>query len=351
MRARAAQEGAGMILAVLLLCGLGQLGTAAPGSQGVKCVVFNDEYMTCMWGDQEDQPAANYSLYYWYQHQPAVTECRRYLRHNGINTGCWFSHSEITLFQTFRVHVNASHGSRIQVIPTYDMKLQDLVKPDPPVNLTLQNMSNHQLQLSWHTPYPRQQCVEHAVRYKSNKDTDWTVHGVSGQLFSFPSVDEEKKYTFQVRSKINQYCGSTQLWSEWSVPMYWGNTMAHNSTGEPMPRYWVRTVLIPVVSGMVLLVLVVMLVRMERVWVVFMPQVPNPSKTFDELFNTHKGNFQEWAGVPKDVVESFTPNYSESICHVSELLPKEGQEPVTDSRAPLGPRSGPLPLKKDIGGL
>ncbi|XP_006024487.1 cytokine receptor common subunit gamma isoform X2 [Alligator sinensis] len=227
MRARAAQEGAGMILAVLLLCGLGQLGTAAPGSQGVKCVVFNDEYMTCMWGDQEDQPAANYSLYYWYQHQPAVTECRRYLRHNGINTGCWFSHSEITLFQTFRVHVNASHGSRIQVIPTYDMKLQDLVKPDPPVNLTLQNMSNHQLQLSWHTPYPRQQCVEHAVRYKSNKDTDWTVHGVSGQLFSFPSVDEEKKYTFQVRSKINQYCGSTQLWSEWSVPMYWGNTMAH----------------------------------------------------------------------------------------------------------------------------
>uniref|UniRef100_A0A7M4E638 Fibronectin type-III domain-containing protein n=1 Tax=Crocodylus porosus TaxID=8502 RepID=A0A7M4E638_CROPO len=312
---------------------------------GVKCVVFNDKYMTCMWGNQEDQPVANYSLYYWYvPHQPVATECRRYLQHNGINIGCWFDDSEITPFQTFRVHINASLGSRTHVIPTYDMKLQDLVKPDPPVNLTLQNMSNHQLQLSWQTPYPKPHCMEYAVRYKSNKDTDWMVKLlVSGELFSFPSIDEEKKYTFHVRSKISQYCGSTQLWSEWSVPVYWGNAMAHGeySAGE---RYWVRTVLIPVVSGVVLLMLVVMLVRMERVWIVFMPQVPNPSKTFDELFNTHKGNFQEWAGVPKDVVESFTPNYSESICHVSELLPKEGQEPAAD-------RSGPLPLKKDFGGL
>uniref|UniRef100_A0A7M4E6J8 Fibronectin type-III domain-containing protein n=1 Tax=Crocodylus porosus TaxID=8502 RepID=A0A7M4E6J8_CROPO len=204
---------------------------------GVKCVVFNDKYMTCMWGNQEDQPVANYSLYYWYgthlyQHQPVATECRRYLQHNGINIGCWFDDSEITPFQTFRVHINASLGSRTHVIPTYDMKLQDLVKPDPPVNLTLQNMSNHQLQLSWQTPYPKPHCMEYAVRYKSNKDTDWMVHRVSGELFSFPSIDEEKKYTFHVRSKISQYCGSTQLWSEWSVPVYWGNAMAH---GDPVP--------------------------------------------------------------------------------------------------------------------
>lgn len=59
--------------------------------------------------------------------------------------------------------------------PTKTPRVLAAVKPDPPVNLTLQNMSNHQLQLSWHTPYPRQQCVEHAVRYRSNKDTDWTV--------------------------------------------------------------------------------------------------------------------------------------------------------------------------------
>lgn len=37
---------------------------------------------------------------------------------------------------------------------------------------------------------------------------------------------------------------------------------------------------------------------------------------------------EEWAGVPKDVVESFKPNYSENICHVSELPPKDSYEPL-----------------------
>lgn len=32
---------------------------------GVECVVFNDQYMTCMWHSKE-KLTANYSLYYWY---------------------------------------------------------------------------------------------------------------------------------------------------------------------------------------------------------------------------------------------------------------------------------------------
>lgn len=51
---------------------------------------------------------------------------------------------------------------------------------------------------------------------------------MKGDTFSFPSVDYEKYYTFYVRSKINSYCGSTQLWSEWSVPVFWGS----NSTSR-----------------------------------------------------------------------------------------------------------------------
>lgn len=53
-------------------------------------------------------------------------------------------------------------------------------------------------------------------------------HRVNGDMFSFSSMDHEKYYTFYVRSKINSYCGSTQLWSEWSVPVVWGN----NSTSK-----------------------------------------------------------------------------------------------------------------------
>lgn len=40
---------------------------------------------------------------------------------------------------------------------------------------------------------------------------------------------------------------------------------------------------------------------------------------------------QEWAGVPKDVVESFKPNYSENICYVSELPSNNSYESLWES--------------------
>lgn len=51
------------------------------------------------------------------------------------------------------------------------------MKPGAPVNLTIRNMSSNQLQLTWSSPYPKAQCLEHAVKYKSNKDTSWIVRG------------------------------------------------------------------------------------------------------------------------------------------------------------------------------
>ncbi|PKU32956.1 hypothetical protein llap_16741 [Limosa lapponica baueri] len=113
-------------------------------------------------------------------------------------------------------------------------------------------MSSNQLQLTWTSPYSKTHCLEHSVKCKSNKDTSWTVkaptvvpgdklctllhgnacphcmaptslqeHWVNGDIFSFPSMDYEKFYTFYMCSKINSYCGTTQLWCEWSIPMVW----------------------------------------------------------------------------------------------------------------------------------
>lgn len=31
---------------------------------GVECELYNEEYMTCMWGSRE-MPTVNYSLFYW----------------------------------------------------------------------------------------------------------------------------------------------------------------------------------------------------------------------------------------------------------------------------------------------
>ncbi|KFU89177.1 Cytokine receptor common subunit gamma, partial [Chaetura pelagica] len=309
---------------------------------GVECVLFNEEYMTCIWGTRE-KLKTSYSLYYWYENRPPVVECMHYLQDQGVSVGCRFNQSEIIQFQTFHVLINASLGGRTLRIPSEPMQLQDLVKPEAPVNLTIHNMSGNQLQLTWASPYPKARCLEHAVKYKSNKDTSWTEHRVKGDVFSLPSVDYEKYYTFYVRSKINSYCGNTQLWSEWSVPVAWGS----NSTSKGAPKeqllwFWLHTILIPI-ACLLLLIFVILLVRMERVWIILMPRIPNPSKNFDELFITHNGNFQEWAGVPKDIVESFKPNYSENICYVSELPPKDSYETLQENNnhSPLVVPSAP----------
>ncbi|XP_014818562.1 PREDICTED: cytokine receptor common subunit gamma isoform X2 [Calidris pugnax] len=302
--------------------------------------------MTCRWGSRETV-AANYSLYYWYENRFPVVECKHYLQDQGINVGCHFNRSETIQFLPFRVLLNASLGSRTLEIHSNRMELQDLVKPEAPVNLTIRNVSGNQLQLTWSSPYAKARCLEHSVKYKSNKDTSWTEHRVNGDIFSLPSVDYEKFYTFYVRSKINGYCGSTQLWSEWSVPVVWGNNSTSKGAAEEQLRWFlIHTVLVPIASCLLLLVLVILLVRMERVWVILMPRIPNPIKNFDELFSTHNGNFQEWAGVPKDVVESFKPNYSENICYVSELPPKDSYEPLWEgSNHPpsVTPGSPPAP--------
>ncbi|XP_050166234.1 LOW QUALITY PROTEIN: cytokine receptor common subunit gamma [Myiozetetes cayanensis] len=318
------------VLFLLLLCGLGPCPAAAHSHPEVECVLFNEEYMTCTWGSRATL-TANYSLYYWYRNTSNKVECKHYLQDQGVRVGCHFKQNEIIQFQPFHVLLKASMGGRTLNITSKRMELQDLVKPEAPVNLTIHNMSNNQLQLTWATTYPKAKCLEHTVKYKSNKDTDWTELSVNGDVFSLPSVDYKKFYTFYVRSKINKYCGSTQLWSEWSVPVVWGS----NSTSKGTVHwFWIHTVLIPIASCLTLLVLLILLVRMERIWVILMPRIPNPSKNFDELFITHNGNFQEWAGVPKDVVESFKPNYSEHICYVSELPPKDSYEPLWESSNP-----------------
>lgn len=321
----------GASLVPILLLGLGTCLAASPSPKGVECILFNEEYMTCTWGSGQTL-TANYSLYYWYENKLPVVECQQYLWDRSVRIGCRFEQSEIIQFQAFYVRVNASCNGQTLEIPSNRMELQNLVKPEAPVNLTIHNMSGNQLQLTWSSPYPKEQCLEHVVKYKSNKDTSWTNQEVKGVIFSFPSVDYEKYYTFYVRSKINNYCGNTQLWSEWSVPVFWGNNSTSKGVAEEQLQwFWIHTVLIPIASCLLLLVLVVLLVRMERVWVIIMPRIPNPSKNFDDLFITHNGDFQEWVGVPKDVVESFKPNYSESICHVSELPSKEGYERLQDN--------------------
>uniref|UniRef100_A0A670YSB9 Type I cytokine receptor cytokine-binding domain-containing protein n=1 Tax=Pseudonaja textilis TaxID=8673 RepID=A0A670YSB9_PSETE len=301
----------------------------------VDCVCHNEDYVICDWGGQQ-KPDRNYSFYFWYQDVSKPSECKDYIQKDRLNVACQFSNCN--LFMRFGLREKA--GQARLLCPPEPHLHPLLVRAGKPFNLTFRNLSNHQLLLTWDTPYKRPICLQHSVRFKSNKDTE------KGPLFfQIPSVDPEKRYVFYVKSKVKNNCASTNLWSEESSPAFWGKAVT--STSSPLSSLF-QTVVIPLASFLILMLLLVALLQMERVRVVLMPRIPNPSKKFEELFTAYQGNFSEWAGISKCTAESFKPNYYENICAITELLPSGGylsvsSEPTAKSGGPPDPLPDPPP--------
>ncbi|XP_048461238.1 cytokine receptor common subunit gamma-like [Rhincodon typus] len=277
--------------------------------RNLNCIVYNEEFMECRWNHTEGEP--NSTLFYWYTSKPKQ-ECMNYIQENGYNVGCYFSKDKIIEFEDFNIYRNGSNDSG-NISSRSNFQLQNQVKLYPPTNLTLNMSENNELLLSWEPPAKLLKCRMYEVRHRSNKDKDWQVQVINAQKkYVLSSVDPEKFYTFQVRSKINQYCASAKLWSEWSPAIQWrkDHTQSEGSAG-------LRTI-ITVLSLLGLMLLVVIVTKNERLKVIIIPKIPNPGRSFDPLFNNHNGNFQDWLGVPKDALEGFKSTYRENVCIVSE---------------------------------
>uniref|UniRef100_A0A8C5S9F8 Type I cytokine receptor cytokine-binding domain-containing protein n=1 Tax=Laticauda laticaudata TaxID=8630 RepID=A0A8C5S9F8_LATLA len=311
----------------------------------VDCICHNEDYVICDWGSQQ-KPDRNYSFYFWYQDVSKPSECKDYIQKDRLNVACQFSNCDLFMYLNMRFGLREKVGRARLLCPPEPHLHSLLVRAGKPFNLTFHNLSNHQLLLTWDTPYKRPICLQHSVRFKSNKDTE---HGG----FQIPSVDPEKRYIFYVKSKVNNNCASTNLWSEESSPAFWGKVVTSMSSLSSL----VKTIVIPLASFLILMLLLVALLQMEKVRVVLMPRIPNPSKKFEELFTAYQGNFSEWAGVSKYTVESFKPNYYEDICAITELLPSGGylsllpsggylsvsSEPTAKSGGPPDPLPDPPP--------
>ncbi|XP_026540093.1 cytokine receptor common subunit gamma [Notechis scutatus] len=330
----------GTLLGLLLLLVAPGKPTAGSPQAKVDCVCHNEDYVICDWGSQQ-KPDRNYSFYFWYQDVSKPSECQDYIQKDRLNVACHFS--DCDLFMYLNMYLNDSQGQ--SVVPGA-LLLNTRVRAGKPFNLTFHNLSNHQLLLTWDTPYKRPVCLQHSVRFKSNKDAEFMeLSTVNSMKFQIPSVDPEKRYIFYVKSKVNNNCASTDLWSEESSPAFWGKEVV---TATPSLSSLVKTIVIPLASFLVLMLMLVALLQMERVRVVLMPRIPNPSKKFEELFTAYQVNFSEWAGVSKYTVESFKPNYYENICAITELLPSGGylsvsSEPTAKSGGPPDPLPDPPP--------
>ncbi|XP_053555059.1 cytokine receptor common subunit gamma-like [Bombina bombina] len=267
-----------------------------------------------MW-NQQGTPKENYTLYYRilnFESQPALP-CRNYLQDGQINIGCWINAPTVNLFSPFVVQLNSTNRDK-PIIREYE-RMQTMVKLDPPYNLTIKATNHSELLLQWqfdHGHFPVL-CICFQVEHQNMASKEGKVKEVRSALFSLPSYDPKQIYTFRVRNKLCEICADAKMWSEWSEEITWGK----NET-LIVEASIVQSLVISLMSSVLLLVLLFLLIRMERIWVILVPRIPNPGKKFEDLIKIHKGDFQEWLGISKEAVESFKHNYTETLCSVSE---------------------------------
>ncbi|XP_032745693.1 cytokine receptor common subunit gamma isoform X1 [Rattus rattus] len=278
----------------------------------VQCFVFNVEYMNCTWNSSSERQPTNLTMHYRYKGSDNNTfqECSHYLFSKEITSGCQIQKEDIQLYQTFVVQLQ--DPQKPQRRAEQKLNLQNLVIPWAPENLTLYNLSESQVELRWKSRYI-ERCLQYLVQYRSNRDRSWTEQIVDHEpRFSLPSVDEQKLYTFRVRSRFNPICGSTQQWSKWSQPIHWGS-----HTAEENPSLFaLEAVLIPVGTMGLIITLIFVYCWLER-----MPRIP-AIKNLEDLVTEYHGNFSAWSGVSKGLTESLQPDYSERFCHTPVRFPQ-----------------------------
>ncbi|XP_071980245.1 cytokine receptor common subunit gamma [Engystomops pustulosus] len=302
-------------------------GSEKPGNVELHCIVNKYQVLTCVWNKQSDVND-NYTLYYWYSDKEyTAAQCPHYLIVNQTTFGCQLS--EIETFSTFTVKLTSNKQEYLPM-RKFD-KLIDLVKMDPPSKLQVTNTSSLELRLQWEQSYGslRSHCMTYQVQYKNMASDKWTVKNASSTLFILPSYDPKQTYTFQVRSKLSKFCANSKFWSDWSQAVSWGRNI---TVTDEQPSTFIKASVILIVTFL-LLIVVVLVIRTDRVWVVLVPQIPNPAKKFETLFTVHGNNFQEWLGISKEAVENLKTNYTERLCIVTEdndCPGPDGKNPTTN---------------------
>ncbi|XP_016527579.1 cytokine receptor common subunit gamma isoform X1 [Poecilia formosa] len=288
----------------LFLCLLCQI--VAQEYPDVTCLVINLESIRCMWNLQ-GTPQVNYTFYSRSRHQ-GETICAKYLTENGRNIGCTLPYIREQRFESF--YTELRDGSK-----TYEKEhdLKTKVKLNPPTNLTVKNASDLNLWFYWNNTV-NLSCVESRVRIRKN-DNNWETLKVSrgGKHYCHSLPSSTARYELQVKSRLDENCGESEFWSDWSESVVWGfnNTTVSNAKNEAMP---VWTALLYVVSAITLLLLVVILLHNERIKIILIPPLPKPALNSPDV--------EDWFHFSKGLVkERFNTNFNERACTVREYQP------------------------------
>ncbi|XP_030212352.1 cytokine receptor common subunit gamma [Gadus morhua] len=300
--------GNSMAVRLLLICLTGLVFSEEP--HDVKCLVVNVEYVQCMWNGSAT-PGVNYTFYSRFEN--GFKECDNYVLENTTIVGCVHTYEELITkrFSKFTTKLKLGNRSFEQF-----HKLKTKVKLNAPVNLTAMNSSDLNLWYYWNYTC-NTNCIESEVRHRINgKEWKTILREKNEYCINLPS--NSYLYELQVRGRIPDKCGESEIWSDWSPPVFWGSMRESYGTVTNKPRFYspVQKTILYVVGPIVFFILVIILVRNERIRVILIPVLPDPGKNLAKILA--EDNVEEWLPISKGIKEGFKMNYIERVCSVGD---------------------------------
>uniref|UniRef100_UPI00398E94F6 interleukin-13 receptor subunit alpha-2-like n=1 Tax=Pristiophorus japonicus TaxID=55135 RepID=UPI00398E94F6 len=185
----------------------------------LQCIVYNLEYMDCIWQNGTNVPRdINYALYYWHEELEQAVECNNYIKNQGHSIGCHFQSDEIIEFTDFNICINGS-SEMGQVRPAYyTLQLQDLVEAAAPDKVNLTFTRTDTIYVQWEPPAGKMKphCLEYEVQIRG-KVSDWESKIIpKGATSTFLNVTAKSMYCVRVRATVNMFCADDSFWSDWS---------------------------------------------------------------------------------------------------------------------------------------
>uniref|UniRef100_A0A8C7E301 Prolactin receptor n=1 Tax=Naja naja TaxID=35670 RepID=A0A8C7E301_NAJNA len=157
----------------------------------------------------------NYCFTCLYFSEEEIHECPDYL--SAGPDSCYFNERITRLWQTYNISVKATNDAGSNLSDPHYVNLKEMVKPNPPMNLSLEVKMINGIMYMW-TKWSPSRWVNDSVlcnyelRLKSAEGKKWENYFVGQQLqYKISQLHPGMKYTAQVRCVTDR--GERSMWS------------------------------------------------------------------------------------------------------------------------------------------
>ncbi|XP_062380673.1 interleukin 2 receptor, gamma b [Sardina pilchardus] len=298
------------------------MGRCLTSIPSVDCYIVNLENVNCTWNC--DHNHSEVSFFSWTPNSVTIssrqyTECPTYQYKNGCSVGCIFPFDQKNRYK--HLHTTLFNGST-QRNQTHDMRSD--VKLNPPQNLTvLWNSTTGDVSLWWDISGPvKGTCVESMLSYQTGSQTWQNTKSLLPGITSYtlPKASRTQTHMFRVRSRYAAHCTQFKYWSDWTAAVQWGPVEPSDSADISVKK-GLYVAFGVVALAIILIIMVRVLLECERIRVIFVPVVPDPTKNLKDLFYEYGGNVEGWVQISPELRDAFKSDFNETACVVRETRP------------------------------